>query len=486
MRGPSGIILGLAIIFQSHMSSSDGALGTLGLLAVLALVVLNGFFVAAEFSLVAIRRSRVAELVNGGRRNAKALFVAIDHLEAYLAATQLGITIASLALGWIGEPALARLVEPVLHWMLSPFGAVVGAHTVAVVISFVGITALHIVLGELAPKSLALQRSEVTALWVVRPLSVLLFVFKPAIWALNAMGNLVLRLVGLHSGGTEETLYSSKELKLLVQESREAGILEPGQQEVVSRVLDIADRRVGEIMTPRPEIVWIDIQGPADAVLRTIRQCRHDQFLIAKGSLDRTQGIVLKRDLLDQILDGGAPDPLRAVREPLVMLEGTPVLQALEQFKRAPVRLAIVVDEYGSVLGVVTQTDLLGAIAGHLVEEGELPDITETGDGVLEIDGLTPIREVLQRLGMFEEEADLPGNVYTIAGFALVHLGHVPQVGASFLFNGWRFEIKAMERRRIARLVARRWPVSQRLTVAAAASESDPTVATRDGARRDH
>ncbi|HEV7286137.1 MAG TPA: CNNM domain-containing protein, partial [Kaistia sp.] len=202
------------------MPSSDGSsiFDFAGILAVLLLVAANGFFVAAEFALVAVRRSRVTELVAAGRTNALALKRAVDHLDAYLAATQLGITISSLALGWVGEPALAHLIEPWLA-MLPGNIATAASHTIAVVISFVIITALHIVLGELAPKSLALQRSETTALWVVRPLSVFLFVLRPAILSLNGLGNLVLRLCGLRPGAGEESLHSPEELKLLIAAS---------------------------------------------------------------------------------------------------------------------------------------------------------------------------------------------------------------------------------------------------------------------------
>src|SRR5215218_4606025 len=241
---------------EETMSSSDGSIvNIMGILAVFVLVAANGFFVAAEFSLVAVRRSRVAELVGARRRNAAALQRALDHLDANLAATQLGITISSLALGWIGEPALAHLVEPYLS-MLPGELATAGAHTIAVSVAFVIITALHIVLGELAPKSLALQRSEGTALWVVRPLGFFLFLLRPAIVSLNGLGNLVLRLVGLQPGASEGTLHSPEELKLLVQASQDAGILHETQEEVVVRVLNIGERPIGDIMTPRLEVDW--------------------------------------------------------------------------------------------------------------------------------------------------------------------------------------------------------------------------------------
>jgi len=182
--------------------------------------------------------------------------------------------------------------------------ATAGSHTIAVVIAFAIITTLHIVLGELAPKSLALQRSETTALWVVRPLGMFLFLLRPAIILLNGLGNLVLRLCGLQPGAGEGSLHSPEELKLLVAASQEAGLLHQAQQEVVERVFNIGDRRIADIMTPRRDIDWIDADDGAEEILRTIRECRHEQLLVGRGSIDEPLGMILKKDLLDQVLDG--------------------------------------------------------------------------------------------------------------------------------------------------------------------------------------
>jgi CBS domain containing-hemolysin-like protein len=284
-----------------EMPGSDGGmLNVLGVLAVLVLVAANGFFVASEFSLVAVRRSRVAELVAAGRTNANALKRAVDSLDANLAATQLGITISSLALGWIGEPALAHLVEPYVSRLgqLGGFQAAATSHVIAITIAFVLITALHIVLGELAPKSLALQRSEKTALWVVRPLGLFLFLLWPAIVSLNGLGNLVLKAAGLRPGAGEGSVHSPEELRLLIAASQEAGILHEAQKEVVVRALGISERRIGDIMTPRTEVDWIDADDSRDEILRTIRACLHEQLLVGRGDIDEPLGMVLKKDPL--------------------------------------------------------------------------------------------------------------------------------------------------------------------------------------------
>ncbi len=229
----------------------------------------------------------------------------------------------------------------------------------------------HIVLGELAPKSLALRRGEVTALAVVRPLRLFLFLLRPAIVTLNGLGNLVLRLFGLTTGTGEESLHFPEELKFLIRESQDAGILQETQEEVVLRVLNIGERRIRDIMTIRPDIDWIDVEDDREEMLRTIRASRHEQLLVGRGSIDEPLGMVLKKDLLDLVLDDDALDPLAVIREPLVVYESVPIFKVLEIFKKAPVRLAIVVDEYGCLEGIVTQTDLLEAMAGNLPEAAD-------------------------------------------------------------------------------------------------------------------
>jgi CBS domain containing-hemolysin-like protein len=423
----------------------------IGIASVFVLVFANGFFVAAEFSLVAVRRSRVEELVALRRANARALQRAVGRLDASLAATQLGITISSLALGWIGEPALAHLIEP----LLAPFGDIAGAasHGVAVAVAFILITALHIVLGELAPKSLALQKSEGTALWVVRPLAAFQFVFRPAIVVLNGIGNAVVRLAGLKPGGGEESLHSPDELKLLVAQSRRAGLLQRAQQEVVERTFNLGQRRIRDIMTPRPDVEWIDANDTREARLRALRACHHEQMLLCRGGLDDVIGVVRKQDLVDQVLDGKPPDPIAAPYQPLVLNEATAVLKVLEQFKARPVSMAIVMDEYGTLNGIVTQTDLLEAIAGDLSDEiGEEPDIVTRADGSFLLDGLASVADVFDRLKIrrWPELRDFN----TIAGFALQQLARIPVVGEHFTWEGWRFEVVDMDGHRIDKLLA--------------------------------
>ncbi|MDB5647203.1 MAG: hemolysin [Methylobacterium sp.] len=423
----------------------------MGLVAVFALVLANGFFVAAEFALVSVRKSRVAELVSERRTHARSLQRATDHLDAYLAATQLGITISSLALGWVGEPALAHLIVPALGFLPEPVGTT-AAHTIAVVISFVLITSMHIVLGELAPKSLALQRSERTALAVVRPLGVFLFVFRPAILFLNGLGNGIVRLFGLQAGHGEGSLHSTAELNLLVQASQEAGLIREAQQEAVQRIFSIGERRVRDIMTPRHEVEWVDADEDREAILRSVRECDHAQLVVSRSEVDEIVGVVRKQDLLNQLLDGKSVDVLAVTQPPIVVHESMSILAVLETFQAKPVRMAVVVDEYGSLEGIVTQTDLLEAIAGNIPEVGDEPNVVERDDGSLLIDGMMPATQAFDRLA-FVERPD-SDDFTTLAGFVIFRLGRIPATGEFFESHGWRFEVVDMDGRRIDKVLA--------------------------------
>jgi CBS domain containing-hemolysin-like protein len=422
-----------------------------GVLAVFVLVAANGYFVAAEFSLVAVRRSRVDELVAAGRGNALALQKAVNGLDAYLAATQLGITLSSLSLGWIGEPALANLIEPPLMQLLGAF-ATIGSHAIAVAIAFAVITILHIVLGELVPKSLALQRTEGTALRIVQPLRLFLFLFWPAIVTLNGLGNRLLRHCGLQQGAGEEFLHSPEELRLLIAASQEAGLLQEGQQILLERVLNIGNNRISTIMTPRPEVDWIDTDDDQEEILRTIRASTHELLLVSKSRRTEPIGMISKSDLLNQVLDGKKLDPASATRELCVVHESAPIVKVLELFKKSPVELATVVDEYGILQGIVTKTDLLEAIAGEFSGiEGEEPDIVARGDGSHLVDGMMSAHDALDRLGLRLRPTD--DGFHTIAGFVVSLLGHLPTVGEHVDHAGWRFEVVDMDGRRIDKLL---------------------------------
>src|SRR5215218_8520601 len=267
-----------------------------GLLAVAVLVLANGFFVATEFAIVAVRRSRLEQLAQEGHPTARAAQDVVGHLDAYIAACQFGITLASLALGWLGEPALSHLLEPPLERLIGSF-APAAAHGVAIGMAFALITALHIVIGELAPKGLALQRAEATALWVARPMQLFYFVFRWPITLLNLVGNGELRLAGLQPAAGHEMVHSVEELRLLVTSSQQAGVVEESEARIASRAFRFADLTADDLMTPRTEVEAVPVTATVDEVLSRSMTGTHSRLLVYEGSLDEIVGVLHVRDL---------------------------------------------------------------------------------------------------------------------------------------------------------------------------------------------
>jgi putative hemolysin len=438
---------------QKGLMSIDTDSAGWGILAIIILVMANGFFVAAEFSLVAVRRSRVEELAAQGLKSAKVLQRAVSRLDASLAATQLGITISSLALGWIGEPALAHVIEPL--FASAGAWATVGVHTTAIAVAFIIITALHIVLGELVPKSLALQRSEKTALLVVRPLEVFRFILWPAIFLLNGLGNWLLKAAGLQPGTAEESHHSPEELRLLTAAAGEAGLLHGVQQIAAERLFNFGKHHISDFMTLRPEVIWINAESSREEMLAKIRGCPHEQIVVCRGTVHHVIGVLRRQDILDQLLDGVPADPLALVREVLIVHDDTPVLEVFDQFKTHPIRMAVIVDANNELKGIVTQTDLLEAIIGYIPgKEGEEPEaVKQNGDSWL-MDGGMLVAAAFDQLQIRDRPP--PGNFHTLAGFALFELQRIPAAGESFIWHGWKFAIAAMKGRRIEKLLVSR------------------------------
>src|SRR5215203_498491 len=258
---------------------------SVGLVAVIVLVLANGFFVATEFAIVAVRRSRIEQLAADGHRSAEAAKQVVGHLDAYIAACQLGITMASLALGWVGEPAFAHLVEPPLEALVGQF-APAAAHGIAVGTAFAIITTLHIVIGELAPKGLALQRPEATALWIARPIQIFYVLFRWPITLLNAVGNGVLKLIGLDPGAGHEMVHSVEELRLLVHASREGGTVEESEARIASRAFEFGELTAGELMTPRTEVEGIPVTATLNELVALAAETSHSRLVVYEGSLD--------------------------------------------------------------------------------------------------------------------------------------------------------------------------------------------------------
>jgi putative hemolysin len=425
----------------------------LGLVAVVILVLLNGFFVATEFSLVSVRRTRIDELVASGNHRAAVVQHALQRLDPYIAATQLGITMASLALGWIGEPALAHLIEPLLSFL--PINlAVTAAHTVAVTIAFVIITALHIVLGELAPKSIALQRPESTAMWVTWPTTLFLKFFWPFIAVMNGAGNLIVRAVGLTPASGHAAVHSSAELRLLVEQSGEAGVFDAEEQEMLINVFSFANQPAYHTMRPRPEVATVDHDATIRTLITLLADTGHTRFpVLGPQGIDDIQGIVSAKDLFVAQRDGmvDLDAPITSLIRPAFF---TPVSKRigdlLQEMRSKHIRMAILVDEYGGMAGIVTMEDLIEEIVGELADEGEA-DVQE----VRTIDERTSIVEGQVRVEDINEKLHLnlpEGDYETVAGMILIHLGRIPNPGESLTQQGVRLTVLDMQGPRIARI----------------------------------
>lgn len=430
-----------------------------GSLAVLALVAANGFFVAAEFSLVKVRKTRIDQLVSEGKSSARYVQAQLEQLDNYIAATQLGITLASLALGWVGEPAIARVLEPLLH-SLAGDRSLAAAHTVAAVITFLIITTLHIVLGELVPKSVALQQAEKTSLWVSRPLYVFARVFRPFIMFMNGIGNMTVRLLGLHGGAEHTSIHTVEELEMLVSQSREAGILNPNEEVLLRRIFDFGDKRASQILTPRTEIAGVPTDIGLQELVELAATERYTRFPVYSGSLDNIVGVVNVKDLFALLYTGKGLPPvfeLGRIMRPVIKVPASVMIDnLLGQLLRQQVHLAVVIDEYGGTAGIVTVEDILEEIVGEVHDEFDREDaarlpIERLDDGAASIDGLMSIHDFADEFGV---ELDRHGYE-TVAGFVFGQLHRAPVIGDVVSISGYQLEVEEMDGLRIARVKIR-------------------------------
>ena len=343
----------------------------LGLLSVPLLVALNGLFVAAEFALVAVRKTRVEEMVRQGRHGAGAVEEATANLDRSIAATQLGITLASIALGWVGEPALARMLEPVFRFLPGALGAA-ATHSVAVGFAFLLITFMHVVFGELIPKTMALQKPDGTALWVARPLVLFAGLTRPLIALMNGTGNGILRLCGFRPANSAELAHSIEELSLLIEHTEQAGILGPTQAEFVQKVFRLSGNRVRDCMVPRDKMAALELSSPPETVLDTARRGAHTRMPVYEGDLDNIVGIVNTKDLFYLFSLKGVVVLEDALYPPLFLKPDEDVANAFELFRKAHRPMALVREE-GKILGLITLEDVLEEIVGDIEDEHDRP-----------------------------------------------------------------------------------------------------------------
>jgi CBS domain containing-hemolysin-like protein len=344
----------------------------LGMLSIPALVALNAFFVATEFALVAVRKTQVEELMARGVSGAKAVEAAIAKLDRTIAATQLGITFASIGLGWAGEPALAELLWPAFERLASPWNAV-ATHSVATAVAFLLITFLHVVFGELIPKNLALQSPDRTALWLAAPVIVFAKVTRPLTLGMSGTANCILRLLGYEPARGEEMVHSVEELALLIEDTEEAGILDPEQAELVQNVFRLSNKRVRDCMVPRDKMAVLEVNMPPDKVLEAVRSGAHTRMPVYDGQLDNIMGVVNTKDLFYLFSLKGVVILEDALYPALFLKPDEGVANALRLFRKAHRPMALVRDDQNVILGLVTLEDILEEIIGDIEDEHDRP-----------------------------------------------------------------------------------------------------------------
>ena len=422
----------------------------LRLLGVLVLVLVNGFFVAAEYALVSVRPTRVEELLQQRRPGARAVKKALDRLDRFIAATQLGVTVASLSLGWLGEPALSGLLEPVLSLLPAAWMGVAG-RTVSAIIAFVVITFLEVVVGELMPKAIALQRAESIALVVSQPTLLIGLIFTPFIWVVNGTGNMLLRLIGISPASGQDSIHSEQELRLLVRASGESGALEVDQHDMLTAVFDFGDLTAREAMVPRTEMIAIAAGASLDEFIQRAVKHPFSKFPVYEGDLDHIVGIANVKDLVRVQHDQRQAATVRGlIREALFVPDTIRLDALLQQFRARRQHIAIVLDEYSGTAGLVTLDDLVGRIVGDIADpfDKSVPDIQRLPTGAYLVNGLTNIEDVNDKLGL-----RLHDDYYdTIAGFVLGRLGRMARVGDTVEAGGVRLKVEALDGLRIARL----------------------------------
>jgi len=417
------------------------------IIVVMLLVLANGFFVSSEFALVGVRRSRIETLADGGSRSARRLLTLLDHLNAYISATQLGITMASLALGWIGEPVFAHLLEAPLKGRVSE----VTLHTISFALAFSIITFLHIVVGELAPKTLALERAEKVALAISWPMEVFYRVFRWPIRLLDWSGTRVVRLFGLHPTTEHASVYTEEELRRLVDISRQSGQLEPQEQQFIHRVFEFSDAEVREAMVPRTQVTALSATTTLEDARSVFLSTGFSRLPVYGEDRDEILGLLFRKDVdMGRMQENGFE--LKKLLRPATFIPATASLgKALRQMQSARVHFVFVVDEHGGVEGIVTLEDLLEEIVGEINDEYDeevREQIRKDGEAYI-LDGMLAMRDANQRLKLALPE---DSSYTTIAGFLMEAAGRVLEVGDKVEHEKGTFEIQRMDGRRISRV----------------------------------
>jgi CBS domain containing-hemolysin-like protein len=442
-----------ALVREWHFTATD-VFWRLGL--VTFLVLLNGFFVAAEFAIVKVRESQLHEAAEEGNVRAKFAQTVTKHMDAYLSATQLGITLASIGLGMAAEPLLAQMVQPWLFALGMESDAAV--HGTAFGVAFTIITYLHVVLGELTPKSLAIRKAFATTLWVCAPLHVFMVLLKPAIFVLNGTANWLLRVVfGVDPVSEGERVHSEEELKHLVSESQRSEEVTETEKSIVLNALSLNDRYVRDLMTPRRNVVSLDVDEPFEVNLKLALESQHTRFPLVEGHLDKSIGLIHIKDLLKLVHQGGksTADLRQIKRELLIVPEMMSIDKLLRYFQEKHAHLALAVDEFGGGVGIVTMDNVVEEIVGDINDEfdiAEKPKFTRLSDDEFAVEGSLNLYE-LNEFCDLDLESD---EVTTIGGYVTHELGHFPELGETLRIGPYEVTTTDVEARRVVSLLFKR------------------------------
>lgn len=410
----------------------------ISILITLLFVFLNGFFVAAEFAIVKVRCSQLELKAQAGSRTAILSKRIVSHLDAYLAATQFGITIASLALGWIGEPVVSKIIKE----LIGLFGLELAPNilsTISLITAFVIITILHIVLGELAPKSLAIQRSEQTTLAVAYPLHAFYWLCRPFIWMLNGIANFILKLVGLHTV-SEQEVYSSDELRYLVDQAKESGNVDSAEFDIIQNAFDFSERTARQIMVPRTQVVAIDANDYDEKTLEFVIEEGYSRIPCYEDNIDNTIGVVHLKDILKKMRINGTVDIRSIIRPVSFTPETKRIGQLLKEFQVKHQQIAMVLNEYGGVEGVITMEDILEELVGEIQDEydNEIPFVEQTGDNTYSVIATAAISDINDEL---PHPIDKDKQYDTLAGYLIDKFGRIPNTHDKLEAEDYQFTV---------------------------------------------
>ncbi len=420
----------------------------LNLVLVVFLVLANGFFVASEFALVGVRRSRIATLAEAGDKKAIRLLELVDNLNAYISATQLGITLSSLALGWIGEPAIAHLLEVPLEGLVSE----TVLHTISFTVAFSIITFLHIVLGELAPKTIALERAETTALAIALPMQLFYKTFYYPIRLLDWAGTRTVRLLGLHPSSEHASIYTEDELRQLIDISQKSGHVQEEQQQLIHRVFEFSDAEVREAMIPRVSVDAISANATLEETKTAFRTLGYSRLPVYRENLDNIVGVLFRRELEPFLESPIGFDIKKLLHSPLYIPESAKLGSLLRQMQSTNNHIAIVVDEHGGMEGIVTLEDLLEEIVGEINDEFDEElrlQVINREDGTYLLDGMLAVRDANRQLKLKLPEDD---GYTTLGGFLMAQTGRLLEAGEAVEYEGLIFRVERVDKRRIRRV----------------------------------